>query len=73
MAKGQVWSRVLQHRANIVSGTWMVWAGGWVDVFGFKKIWRMRRMANIVQQIEMEDQSWSHNWVAPCFWLQKIT
>jgi hypothetical protein len=24
MAKGQVWRRVLQHRANIVSGTWMV-------------------------------------------------
>jgi hypothetical protein len=73
MAKGQVWRRVLQHRANIVSGTWMVWLGQ-MDVFGFKKIWHMRRMANIAQQVEMEDQSWSggihHNWVAPCFWLQ---
>jgi ribosomal protein S19E (S16A) len=25
-------------------------------VFGFKKIWHMHRMGNIVQQVEMEDQ-----------------
>ncbi len=29
---------------------------GWMDVFGFKKIWHMHRMGNVVQQVEMEDQ-----------------
>lgn len=31
---------------------------GWVDVFGFKKVWHLCGVANVAQQIEMEDQHW---------------
>jgi hypothetical protein len=30
---------------------------GWVDVFG-KKVWHLCGVANVAQQVKMEDQHW---------------
>jgi hypothetical protein len=31
---------------------------GWVDVFGIKNVWHLCGVANVAQQVEMEDQHW---------------